>query len=96
MNTVVPILTVTEVAALMQCAESTVETHARAGNVPALRWGDGGWVFPAQALYNRLNELAIEQAVERRKPPDFTAVIVANRKRARRELPVLSSLDFKP
>ncbi len=94
MNIAVPILTVTEVAALMQCAESTVETHARAGDVPALRWGDGGWVFPAQALYNRLNELAIEQASERRKPPDIKAVLVANQKRARREPPKLPSLPW--
>ncbi len=93
MNAAVPILSASEVAILMRCSQKTVEEHARTGDIPGLLWGDGGWVFPAQALYNRLNELAVEQALKRRQPPEILTVLVANPKRARREPPKLPNLD---
>lgn len=53
------------VAAMLCCAESTVEAHARAGNLPGLKFGDR-WVFPAAAFLARINELATDEAERRR------------------------------
>jgi Helix-turn-helix domain len=62
------VLKVADVAALLGCAISTVEERARSGDLPGLKFGDGGWVFPAGALAMRLDELAIAQAAVRREP----------------------------
>lgn len=85
-----PILSLTDVAALMRCAETTVEQKARAGEIPGLLWGDGGWVFPAAALYEHLNRLARENAAGRRTPSTVSAV--AARAPARRTPPALPSI----
>lgn len=53
-------------AALLRCAESTIEEHARSGNLPGLKFGEGGWVFPATAFFDRINELATDEAAKRR------------------------------
>jgi hypothetical protein len=85
------VLDVSAVAALLRCAETTVEDRARRGELPGLKIGES-WVFPAGALTQRLDELALEQAAERRKPaPKPTAVLhqVPASKRARRSPPVL-------
>ncbi len=60
------VIPVSAVAQLMRCAVTTVEEKARNGEIPGLLWGDGGWVFPAEALLGRLNELALEHAAKRR------------------------------
>lgn len=63
------IYTVDELAKRLGCAPTTIEEHARRGVLPGLKFGDGGWIFPAGATDQRLNELALEQAEQRRKPP---------------------------
>jgi dUTP pyrophosphatase len=54
-----------EAAAILRCSVKTVEEHARTGNLPGLKFGDG-WIFPVEALLARVNELALEQAQGRR------------------------------
>lgn len=64
------ILTAQQAAQSLGCSVKTIEERARSGDLPGLLWGDGGWMFPAEAFYARVNELAIEQAAARRKPKD--------------------------
>lgn len=72
------VLGVSEVAALLRCSERTVEDKARAGDLPGLKFGDGGWVFPRPALITRLTEEALAEASKRRAPP--TSVKAMERK----------------
>jgi excisionase family DNA binding protein len=83
----------TQVAGLLKCSERTVEDHARAGRLPAVKFGDG-WMFPTEALLRAVNRLAEEEAAKRsgptrpaaikqaetqRKPrPDLTLLLSAN------------------
>lgn len=69
------VLTVEEVAALMKCATRTVEDHARAGRLPALKLGES-WVFPSDALIRAVNRMAEEEATKRAKPVAPSAVRV--------------------
>jgi excisionase family DNA binding protein len=69
----IKIYSVADVAALLGCSAKTVEEWARAGDLPGLKPG-GSWIFPTQALCTRLNELALEQARERKKPGKPLAV----------------------
>jgi excisionase family DNA binding protein len=90
------IYSVADVAALLGCSAKTVEEWARAGDLPGLKPG-GSWIFPAQALCTRLNELALEHARERKKPCKALAVAQplmtpAKRGPKRRPLPTLIDL----
>lgn len=60
-------LTVDQAAELLRCAPKTVQARARAGDLPGLKWGED-WIFPAGAFFARLDEIALEEAAERRKP----------------------------
>ncbi len=85
-----------EVADLLQCTAKTVERHARAGELPGLKFGDG-WVFPAGALFERLNELALEEAHKRAEPPPPSHVLHSmgsseSGRRKRRTPPILPKL----
>jgi hypothetical protein len=62
------VLNVDAVARMLGCAITTVEERARTGDLPGLKFGDGGWVFPASALAMRLQELALAEAAARRQP----------------------------
>ncbi|HOW46200.1 MAG TPA: hypothetical protein P5305_01290 [Rubrivivax sp.] len=81
------ILSASDAAALMRCSVKTIEDRARTGDLPGLLWGDGGWVFPTEAFYARINELALEQAAQRRKPVAPTAVLAQQRGLGRRRPP---------
>jgi excisionase family DNA binding protein len=83
----------TQVAGLLKCSERTVEDHARAGRLPAVKFGDG-WMFPTEALLRAVNRLAEEEAAKRSGPtrpaaikqakcktrPDLTLLLSANAK----------------
>lgn len=73
--TIGPVMSVEEVAALMKCATRTVEDHARAGRLPALKLGES-WVFPSDALIRAVNRMAEEEAAKRAKPVAPAAVRV--------------------
>lgn len=80
--TAVTVYTADQVAQLLGCSIKTVEQMARDGDLTGIKPG-GGWVFPAGALAQRLDELALEQAAGRRKPvptmpePTLPAVAVS-------------------
>ena len=59
-------LTVDQVAQLLACADTTVRERARAGDLPGLKYGTD-WVFPAGALFAHLDQLAIDEAADRRR-----------------------------
>lgn len=54
------ILNKDEVADLLDCEPSTVEEKARTRELPAVKIGRS-WLFPRQALMQRLNEMALAQ-----------------------------------
>jgi Helix-turn-helix domain len=68
-------LTVDQAAALLRCAPKTVQARARAGDLPGLKWGED-WIFPAGAFFARLDEIALEEAAERRKPAKPTGQLL--------------------
>lgn len=88
------VLSVRAVARLLRCVVTTVEDHARRGELPGLKFGNG-WVFPTAALMLHLNELAQAQAAERRKPVRPLAILMEPNTAGRRRRPPLQlpSLD---
>jgi excisionase family DNA binding protein len=88
MSTIPDIFSTKELAELLGCSEFTIGERARKGDLPGLKFGDGGWVFPRGALIHTLNELAMQSAGERRAPQKPTAVAVPIG-RHRNELPTL-------
>lgn len=59
--------TVDEAAALLRCSPKTVQEHVRTGRLAGVKFGED-WVFPRGAFFARLDELALEEARERRQP----------------------------
>lgn len=59
------ILTIDQVAELLQCDAETAAQHFTKGVLPGVKLGRK-WTIPAQALYTRLNELALEESARRR------------------------------
>jgi excisionase family DNA binding protein len=53
------ILTVDQVAALLDCTAVTVETKARKAELPAVKYGRS-WVFPRSALLEVLHAKALQ------------------------------------
>jgi len=53
------------VATMLDCTEATVEDRLRDGTLPGLKLGRG-WRIPADALADRLRELALAEAEKRR------------------------------
>ena len=85
------VLDTAEVAILLRCAPTTVQERARRGDLPGLKIGDD-WIFPRDALLKKLNELALEEAANRRRPgvPHAVALPITSSGTARRRaLPVL-------
>ena len=85
----IEIYTADQAASLLGCATKTVEDMARRGELPGIKPG-GVWVFPAGALRQRLDDLALAEAAERRKPAKPTAVQVWRSQKVR---PVLVNLQ---
>lgn len=59
------ILTVEDLAAMFDCDEETASARLKCGDLPGLKVGRG-WIIPRQALFERLNEMALEEAAARR------------------------------
>lgn len=64
-----------EIAEMLQCEPETVLECARSGKLPAVKFGRS-WVFPREAFFQRINELALAnkpavraRGVERGTPP---------------------------
>lgn len=93
------VLTTEAVSELLGCSSYTVEEMARKGELPGIKPG-GSWVFPVLAFEQRINEMALEQSADRRRPkgPTPTALFVPpsqgapRRGRNRKPLPLLPDL----
>lgn len=83
------VLCVSAVAELLDCTPETVRVMARDGTLPGFKPGRD-WVFPAGALMRRLDEIALEQAQQRREPRKPSAVLHQVPARKRRALPALA------
>lgn len=66
------IYSVTQVAEMLGCTEEIVAERLIQGDLPGVKYGRG-WVIPADALRDRLNEKALAEAKERREPKRVTA-----------------------
>lgn len=86
-----PIMDSTQVADLLKCSVRTVEDNARAGRLPAVKFGDG-WMFPTDALLRAVNRLAEEEAVKRQQPaaPKAVGTSMPKEKRTRPNLALLA------
>ena len=85
------ILTKEQVAELLQCDVLTLEDKARNGELPGLKVGRS-WVFPREALLQRLNEMALASPVKARtRATARRERVQAEIERNRRLAPVLSS-----
>lgn len=93
-----PFLNCAQVAELLECSEKTVQIHARSGELPGLKFGED-WIFPSEALLERLNSVALERANERRqdkpKPLGLVMAQTVPRRGGRRRnpIPALPSLS---
>jgi excisionase family DNA binding protein len=77
------IYNVTQVAQLLGCTEEIVAERINSGDLPGVKFGRS-WVIPADALRERLNQKALEEARERREPKRVQS--------KRREPPRLSNM----
>ena len=59
------ICTAQGLATLLGCDKETAEERIRSGDLPGTKFGKG-WIIPRQALMERLNEKAREEAAARR------------------------------
>lgn len=57
--------TTEQLAEMLQCEAATVTERIVSGELPGVKFGRG-WLVPEQALNQRLNEIALEQAALRR------------------------------
>lgn len=66
-------LTVEQVAEMLLCDKETVAERLNRGDLPGLKFGRS-WVIPTAALFQRLNDLALEEAACRKKAQSGSAV----------------------
>lgn len=59
-------LTIPDVAKILLCDDETAAERVIKGELPGVKFGRS-WVIPAAAFFQRLNELALEEAERRRK-----------------------------
>lgn len=59
------ILNTVELAKLLGCDKETAEKRIIAGDLPGSKFGRG-WIIPRRALIERINEMAMNDAAERR------------------------------
>lgn len=89
-----PVLKAHEAAELLDCSVETINEKCAAGELPGVKFGRS-WILPAEALVQRLNELA--QATKR--TPQRPAAVVevlrttpgAGRRRPPPALPALGA-----
>lgn len=82
------ILTEREVAELLDCETSTIQSKARARELPGIKIGRS-WRFPRVALLDALNRKALENQV----PPTITPKAVSHKPVGRRTPPALPKLS---
>ena len=77
-----------EVAALLDCEPRTIQEKARAGELPAIKFGRS-WRFPRAALLEALDAMARSNRAPAKLRPPPAAVTVTPSQKARRTLPKL-------
>lgn len=55
-----------EATEILDCSQETTVARINAGDLPGLKFGRG-WIIPKDAFRQRLNEIALIEAQERRK-----------------------------
>jgi excisionase family DNA binding protein len=85
-----PVLDAAQAAQIMRCSQKTAEEMLRDGELPGVKWGEG-WALPTRAFIERLNELALDQMLERcsakvagHQPPRLVSVQPGASRRVRR------------
>lgn len=89
------ILSAEDVAQLLRCDGTTIEEHARKGELPGVKIGRS-WIFPRVALIEAINNLARDQAASRRSGRGATPQAVAKSapaSKTRKTPPALPSLS---
>jgi hypothetical protein len=81
---IAPVLTVEEVAAMLKCADTTVQNMAP--QLGGLKFGRD-WVFPTEALLEALNERARDAMRKVKAPPQPRGVLQTVPRRAPPALP---------
>jgi excisionase family DNA binding protein len=92
------LLDVDQVGELVGCGPDRASELLSSGVLPGVRFGRH-WRVPERALEQRLVELALEQAAERRArpaPSTLDVVMAAQRGRVARVPPVLPNTDDRP
>lgn len=86
------LLSVDVVATALDCAGTTVEERARAGELPGIKLGRS-WIFPRAALLQSLNEMALREASRSKDKPAKPAVAIVRtgKRQAAPRLPQLST-----
>lgn len=79
-----------EVATILDCDTKTVQEKARAGELPAVKFGRS-WRFPRAALLQKLNEMALANKPTKREP-HATQKAAPEKTRRRRTPPPLAIL----
>lgn len=77
MSTIDDILSKDQVASMLDCEPSTIEEKARSHELPGVKIGRS-WIFPRQALMQRLNEIALAKPPQ---PPRPQGVLVQRKDR---------------
>lgn len=54
-----------EASAIVKCSIETLHDNLRSGHLPGTKFG-ASWVIPRRAFFDRLNEIAVEEAAQRR------------------------------
>lgn len=61
-------LELNEAAAILKCSTATLEDHLRSGHIAGTKFGVS-WVIPRVAFFERVNQIALDEAAKRREPP---------------------------
>ena len=92
---------VDEAAKICRCEPETLVVRIELGDIPGLKIGRG-WIIPCEAFKQRLNELALEEALTRRRlrkevPTNVRAILTNSSKNGRSRVPpILPAMPVKP
>ncbi|WP_160310746.1 helix-turn-helix domain-containing protein [Delftia tsuruhatensis] len=82
------ILTVDDLAELFSCDKETAAARLNSGDLPGVKVGRG-WIIPRQALFERLNEKAREEAAARRSQQSAAVGAYLTKDKAQKITPAL-------
>ena len=72
----VEIMTVEQAADMLMCDKHRISERLQDGDIPGTKFGRS-WVIPTRAFFDRLNQLAVEEAKQRRVGANTTGVVKA-------------------